>query len=126
MLLALDHVNLLTDDPDGLAEWYETVLGLKRGPRPPFAFPGVWLYIGENPVVHLVLRSQKPGPNEGSMEHFALRAKGMKAFEERLTAKGVAFETAQVPETDIVQNNVYDPAGNHIHVDLRSTQEEAG
>ncbi|MEM9223756.1 MAG: VOC family protein [Pseudomonadota bacterium] len=125
MILALDHVNLLTDDLEGVAVWYEKVLGLKRGPRPPFSIAGEWLYLGENPVVHLVLQTDRPGPNEGSMEHFALRAKGMKAFEEHLNGVGVEFSMAHVPDTPIVQYNVHDPAGNHIHVDFDTSQEEA-
>ncbi|XWN31283.1 MAG: VOC family protein [Devosia sp.] len=123
MLTALDHVNLHTDDPESLAQWYERILGLKRGPRPNFPFPGVWLYIGESAVVHLVKVEQSPGRTQGSLEHFAFRAKGMAEFEALLEAEGIACEKVEVPDVDIIQFNVRDPLGTHIHVDFRPSQE---
>ncbi|MEM8852594.1 MAG: VOC family protein, partial [Pseudomonadota bacterium] len=125
MLTALDHVNLHTDDPESLAQWYERVLGLKRGPRPTFPFPGVWLYIGETAVVHLVKVDQPPGRTQGSLEHFAFRASGMAEFEAVLEAEGIACEKVELPEVDIIQFNVRDPLGTHIHVDFRPSQEPA-
>ena len=33
--------------------FYENVLGFTNGPRPPFNFPGAWLYSSGHPVLHL-------------------------------------------------------------------------
>lgn len=38
------------------------VLGFKNGPRPPFNFPGVWLYSGSHPVLHVNDISQRALP----------------------------------------------------------------
>lgn len=54
MLTAFDHVNICTRNLDRMIAWYGDILGLRPGARPPFAFEGAWLYIGDSAVVHLV------------------------------------------------------------------------
>ena len=49
-----DHVNVRTADIERMVAWYERVLGMTNGQRPPFPFPGAWLYVGDHPSVHLV------------------------------------------------------------------------
>lgn len=123
MLTALDHVNIRTADPDAMADWYERVLGLKRGWRPDFGFPGHWLYLGDHPVVHLVHSDDAPGRTPLSLEHFAFRAKGMGAFVARLEELEIPYRRADIAGTDIAQFNIHDPMGNHIHVDFRAREE---
>ena len=41
---AMNHFTILTDDVDATIEFYGELLGLAPGPRPPFDFPGAWLY----------------------------------------------------------------------------------
>ena len=94
-LSALDHVNIRTERVDALAAFYAEILGLVRGPRPPFAFGGAWLYCGDRAVVHLV--EVEPGaagaravdPAELRLSHFAFRASGLAAFLARLKQKGI-------------------------------------
>lgn len=50
----LDHVKVVTANLEEMVAWYETVLGLRSGPRPDFPFGGAWLYAGEAAVVHLL------------------------------------------------------------------------
>ena len=49
----LDHYNVSTRKLDETVHFYETVLGFTNGPRPPFNFPGAWLYSSGYPVLHL-------------------------------------------------------------------------
>ena len=49
----LDHYNVSTRKLHETIQFYEDVLGFKNGPRPPFNFPGAWLYYGGHPVLHL-------------------------------------------------------------------------
>src|SRR4051812_30467778 len=49
----LDHYNVSTHKLNETVQFYENVLGLKNGPRPPFNFPGAWLYSEGRPVLHL-------------------------------------------------------------------------
>ena len=40
----LDHYNVSTRELEETVHFYENVLGFTNGPRPPFNFPGAWLY----------------------------------------------------------------------------------
>ena len=115
----LDHVNLRTANLEAMTEWYERVLGLKSGPRPGFAFPGAWLYAGEHAAVHLVgVDAQPEKSGEPSLEHFAFSATGREAFLARLESEGIDYQTREVPDFGITQVNIWDPDGNHLHVDF--------
>lgn len=113
---AFDHVQLLTSNVEGMARWYEEVLGLKRGWRPDFNVDGAWLYLGDQPFVHLVKAGETPA--EGRIEHFAFRAKDAGAFRQTLAAHDISPRELPVPGTEIVQLNFRDPDGNHVHVDF--------
>ena len=113
----LDHVNIQTANVDAMVEWYGRVLNMPSGKRPPFDFPGAWLYCGDHPVVHLVgvASSLRQGYQ---LEHFALSASGFKDFLDRLNRDGERYEARRVPGNGVVQVNVWDPDGNHIHIDF--------
>ena len=49
----LDHFNIRTRRLAETVRFYEDVLGLEKGPRPNFAFPGAWMYSEGRPVVHI-------------------------------------------------------------------------
>ena len=53
------------------------------------------------------------------LEHFALSATGRSSFEERLVAAGEKFQTVDLNDVGITQYNIWDPDGNHIHIDFR-------
>lgn len=117
----LDHVNLRTAQLDAMIAWYVDVLGLHNGTRPDFGFPGAWLYAGDTAVVHLVGVDGDPGSGSETplkLEHFALTATDARAFEARLTSCGVAFKQSRINALGIEAFNVWDPDGNHIHVDF--------
>jgi catechol 2,3-dioxygenase-like lactoylglutathione lyase family enzyme len=122
----LDHVNVHTANVDRLVEWYGRVLGMHPGDRPPFPFPGAWLYCGGEPTVHLV-GVDKVAKTEGvlQLEHFAFSASGLKEFVDRLQRDAVRYEARKVPRSGAAQVNVWDPDGNHIHVDF-APEESAG
>jgi catechol 2,3-dioxygenase-like lactoylglutathione lyase family enzyme len=48
----LDHYNVSTRKLNETVQFYEGVLGFMNGPRPPFNFPGAWLYSAGHPVLH--------------------------------------------------------------------------
>ena len=83
MLTAFDHVNVRTSRLDEMIAWYGDVLGMKTGPRPDFSFPGAWLYLGDNAVVHLVGEKVERRAEDPKLEHVAFRAKGLAAFQDK-------------------------------------------
>lgn len=118
-LIQFDHVNIQTANLAAMSAFYDQVLGLPAGYRPPFRFGGAWHYCGDTAVVHLVETPAPPDPvGHPRLEHFALRADGMAAFLDRLRRHGVAYRIAVVPEIEIRQVNLHDPDGNHIHIDF--------
>jgi catechol 2,3-dioxygenase-like lactoylglutathione lyase family enzyme len=122
-LTAFDHVNIRTGQLDVLIAWYGEVLGLHPGRRPEFGFPGAWLYLDERALVHLVGVEGTPRAGDDlTLEHFAFRATDMPAFLARLKARGIEHSIDPVPGFPIVQVNLRDPDGNHIHVDFDAAE----
>jgi catechol 2,3-dioxygenase-like lactoylglutathione lyase family enzyme len=112
----LDHVNIRTASLERMSEFYAEVLGMPKGPRPKFAFPGAWHYCGDRAAVHLVAVPKQPDGVEPRIEHFALRGLGLSVFLERLRKANVPYSIAVVPGLGIKQVNIHDPDGNHIEV----------
>jgi catechol 2,3-dioxygenase-like lactoylglutathione lyase family enzyme len=102
-----------------MTAWYQRVLGMPSGKRPPFPFPGAWLYTGDSPTVHLVGVEAEPANTDPKIEHFAFSASGLNSFVARLKELGERHEIRVVPGFGITQVNVWDPDGNHIHVDFQ-------
>ena len=47
----LEHLLILTDDPEGTRDWFCNNLGFRNGYHPEFGFPVYWLYIGDQDVI---------------------------------------------------------------------------
>lgn len=123
-LKRLDHVNILTANLEAMTAWYEHVLGLENGARPPFSIPGAWLYLDGFPIVHLVDVAETADTRAPRLEHFAISGTGLKEFLSRLDAEEIAYTVDPVPEFPIVQINFHDPEGNHIHADFPKDEAE--
>ncbi len=50
----LHHCSIRTDKLEQTKEFFVTALGMEIGDRPDFPFPGYWLYVEGEPMVHLV------------------------------------------------------------------------
>ena len=121
----LDHVNLRTHRLQEMIDWYGRVLEMPSGARPNFPFPGAWLYADGYPVVHLNgCDHVGEQSTDLTLEHFALKATNLSRFVERLGKLAERFEVAFVPGAPVVQVNVWDPDGNHIHIDFAAAEAE--
>lgn len=114
----LDHVNVRTKNLKEMVDWYDRILGLKTGARPDFVFPGAWVYVGNQAAIHLVGTDKDFAAIEPRIEHFAFSATGLRELVEKLTANGVAHSIDEVPGMPLVQVNLADHDGNHIHIDF--------
>jgi catechol 2,3-dioxygenase-like lactoylglutathione lyase family enzyme len=119
-LTQLNHVTVRTQDMEGTKDFYEKVLGLHAGPRPPLRFPGYWMYCGEQPVVHLVPDSGAigagPSPDTGNFDHIAFLADDFEGMRKHFTALGIKFEARDVPGTPIRQMFFPDP--NRVMIEI--------
>ena len=80
----LDHFNIRTRKLADTVRFYEDVLGLEKGARPNFAFPGAWMYSEGKPVVHLVdiSKTDEPQkPDSGVVHHVAFVSQGFAGIE---------------------------------------------
>lgn len=123
--LALDHYNLRADHAltEALCRFYVDVIGMRIGARPAFNFPGYWLYLGAQPVLHLVevpdteIRS---APVRGTFDHVAFSCEDRAAFEAHLTTHGVPYRRSFIPGTAVCQLFLTDPAGNGVELNFAS------
>jgi catechol 2,3-dioxygenase-like lactoylglutathione lyase family enzyme len=123
----LDHFNIRTRNLGATVRFYEDVLGLEKGPRPNFAFPGAWMYSEGRAVVHLVDISptdEAQTPDSGVVHHVAFVSRGFKGMKQRLQTKGVEFESREVPGGDLWQIFVTDPNGVMIELNYETTKEQ--
>lgn len=118
---SLDHFNIRASREllEQLREFYGEVIGLSQGKRPPFAEFGYWFYAGEQAVVHLSLAGDDEDCAPGAattLNHVAFGCTDRSAVERRLSDSGVEYKTERVPETNLVQLFLHDPAGNGIEL----------
>jgi hypothetical protein len=68
----LEHVNTRSAGRREDARFYEQFLG-SRGPRPAFASKGYWMYLGDQPILHLVQRpaGEAGETDSGNVDHLA-------------------------------------------------------
>ena len=122
MIERLDHLNIRTHRLETMIDWYGRVLGMTTGPRPNFSFPGAWMYANGQALVHLVGVAEEAGsdPADLKLEHGAFQASGLHEFIAKLDGMGERYETFEVPSFPIVQVNIWDPDGNHLHIDYHN------
>jgi catechol 2,3-dioxygenase-like lactoylglutathione lyase family enzyme len=117
---ALQHINLRAADVERSKDFYVGVIGLRVGPRPPIASAGYWLYLGEQPVVHLVQAAgaANPATGGGAVDHVAFHGIDFDATRARISALGVPFREAIIPRDGTRQLFVHDPDGVKIELNF--------
>jgi catechol 2,3-dioxygenase-like lactoylglutathione lyase family enzyme len=114
---AVDHVNIVTEHLEATRVFFQEVLGLEAGPRPPFAVTGYWLYAGERALVHIQVAKGPVRPSaEGALNHFALVATDFDGILEKVRARGQAPTVVTVPGTPVRQAFFLDPNGVRIEI----------
>jgi catechol 2,3-dioxygenase-like lactoylglutathione lyase family enzyme len=133
----IDHYSIRTLDVEKTRRFYTDVIGFRVGPRPPFDFPGLWLFNGEPPkelkndgnygILHVIgvdpdnlqglidylgevdLEQLKGG--SGSLDHIAFSATGRDAMAERCRKADTGFFERTVPALGLHQMFIKDPNG---------------
>ena len=117
---ALQHVNLRVRDLEASKEFYVRVVGLRVGARPPVASVGYWLYLQDDPVIHLVELSDGEGGAAGSgvVDHIAFRGVDFEQTRDQFQALGILFREAVIPRDGTRQLFVHDPNGVKIELNF--------
>jgi len=120
----LQHINIHAADVERSKDFYVRVLGLRVGPRPPVASVGYWLYLGAQPVVHLVQRKTEvpPAAGNGAIDHVAFHGTDLDSTRRVLQAAGVPFREAVIPRDRSTQLFVHDPDGIKIELNFDPPQ----
>jgi catechol 2,3-dioxygenase-like lactoylglutathione lyase family enzyme len=137
------HYSIRTTDLDRSKRFYTEVLQFRVGFRPPFKFPGIWLYANHDEsefgVVHLI--GEEPGPGDelrdhlgerrvevlhgsGSVDHIAFLATDWSEMRQRCNALGVRFHEQPVPPLDLLQVFLVDPSGVTIELNYHGLHNE--
>jgi catechol 2,3-dioxygenase-like lactoylglutathione lyase family enzyme len=136
-LTHLEHFLIQTEDLDGTVDWYVDVLGMEEGPHPDFKMPVRWLYLCEEPVLHLTVGGENVSENRkkylgqqstatkgsGVVDHVAFRATGLTEMMNRLDDKGIEYTKRQVDDQGLFQLFLIDP--NEVKVELNFAAAEA-
>jgi len=145
----IDHYSIRTLDVDATRKFYTEILGLRVGPRPPFDFPGLWLYNGEPPadlehaegnygIVHVMgvdpdspqalidyMGGAEPDTeqgNTGALDHVALAVTGRASMIERCDRNNVSYFERTVPAVGLHQVFIKDPNGVTIELNFPASE----
>jgi catechol 2,3-dioxygenase-like lactoylglutathione lyase family enzyme len=123
---AVNHFTILTDDLPSTLAFYEEHLNLKPGARPPFTFPGAWLYAdagkGPDPILHIVAGVDKARLVKGVIDHMAFSGAGLAAAVAKLKAKRVKYDLRQLPGYGTWQLFFFDPNGARVEIDFDKSE----
>ena len=133
----LAHFSVRTTDIEASKRFYIEVLGFTEGFRPPFEFPGLWLYRGGDEadygVVHIIgidrndpeglkaYLGDKPEDSlhgSAAVDHLAFLASDLLEMHRRLNNAGLAFRERTVPSLGLHQVFVEDPSGVTIELNF--------
>ena len=122
---AMNHFTILTDNLDRTLTFYGELLDLHPGPRPPFTFPGAWLYArgGSDPILHVIAGKPKEVLVRGVIDHMAFTARDLPGMVAKLEAHGIEYDLRRLPEYGTWQLFFYDPNDAKIELDFDASEQ---
>ena len=110
------HAGLLVSDLTAARAFYESVLGLKRLPRPDLPYPGEWYALSAHQHLHLM---QLPNPDQASIRpahggrdrHIAFGVGAIEPLTARLDTANIAYTLSRSGRAALF---CCDPDGNTL------------
>lgn len=132
-LIDLHHVAIKSKDLAATEKFYTKVLGMKKVNRPDFAFPGIWLEMGET-MFHIYGGSAakthagnyKYNLDASPVDHIALRATGFDKMKEVCKKHRCKWRQFDIPDFKLWQLFLLDPSGVIIELNYDATKEPRG
>ena len=130
---SLNHYTIQARDVEKTKDFYEQIVGLKVGERPPLNFPGYWLYCGGTPVVHLLgyqahAKVITDGPSypaaTGRLDHIAFSCTGLKDMKATLQSANIKYDERVLPRLNMTQLFYYDPDGIAVECNFPAHETE--
>ena len=125
-ITGMNHFTIVTDALEETVRFYEELLGLKTGARPPMSFPGAWMYCNDAPVLHIVDKGVLPAEKAGILDHMAFSATDLNDTLSKLKSHGLAFDLRRQQATGVWQLFFHDPNGARVELDFDADEEHAG
>jgi catechol 2,3-dioxygenase-like lactoylglutathione lyase family enzyme len=131
---SLNHYTIQARDVEKTKDFYEQIVGLKVGDRPPLNFPGYWLYCGGTPTVHLLgyqanAKVIPDGPSypaeTGRLDHIAFSCTGLKDMKATLQAHSIKYDERVLPRLNMTQLFYLDPDGIAVECNFPANETEA-
>lgn len=118
MQITFDHVSIRAKDLEGMTDFLINLLGLEKGFRPEFPFPGYWLYSEEveKSLIHLFnedasfykkdlinenIEEESTGKN--IVNHVCLYSDNYEEIMDRIDKQGLDYSINLVPDCPIEQ-----------------------
>jgi catechol 2,3-dioxygenase-like lactoylglutathione lyase family enzyme len=116
----MNHFTVLSDDLEETRRFYCDLFGFKVGWRPPFQFPGWWLYAdgGDQAILHVIHRKDLPKERAGVLDHMAFSAKDLPGVVKTLEGEGIEYELRRIAGGGIWQLFFHDPCGAKVEFDF--------
>ncbi len=119
---AMNHFTVLARDLAATRAFYIGLLGLSDGPRPPFDFPGAWLYVGDQAVLHIIAGRTLPDPPAGVLDHMAFSASDLAGTVARLKANNIDYVLRRQAGSGPWQLFCHDPNGAKVELDFSANE----
>lgn len=121
---SMNHFTVLSSDLERSKAFYIGIFGLKEGYRPPFAFPGAWLYAGNQAILHIMAGRPMPANAAGVIDHMAFTASNLQAVINTLKQRGIQYELHRLKGLEIWQLFCHDPDGAKVELDFPASEPE--
>ena len=118
-LNTLHHFTILSEDVGKSAAFFKDVLGLSEGFSPEPGFPVRWLYLGGEPVIHIVHPETRDIPeayDTGCIDHVAFNCTDYAAVKTRIEVNNANHREQTQPEIGVHQVFVECPDGVWIEL----------
>ncbi len=122
---AMNHFTILTDQLDETVKFYREFLDLEPGDRPPFKFPGAWMYSNKSrsgAILHIISDDALPEHRAGVIDHMAFSATGLLDTLEKLKARGIEYDLRHLPGSGAWQLFFFDPNGAKVELDFEASE----
>ncbi|MBL0010921.1 MAG: VOC family protein [Nitrosomonas sp.] len=120
----MNHFTVLSGNLERSKTFYINILGLTEGYRPPFAFPGAWLYAGDQAILHIMAGRPLPVNAAGVIDHMAFTASNLQTAVDTLKQNGIHYELRRLEGLEIWQLFFHDPDGAKVELDFPAGEPE--
>ncbi len=122
----MNHFTVISSDLDRSKAFYQQILGLQEGYRPPMDSTGAWLYAEKqkHSILHIMAKRPMPESAPGVIDHMAFTATGLQSTINTLKHHGITYKLNRMKELGVWQLFFHDPDGAKVELDFAANEPE--